>query len=86
MKNIEKPNPQADDTAQSILVMPSSPPDGDSLGQRRAIYLALRQKSAKPPLWSVRPGAGCLQFLPMINTITDEFTPLPDFIITVNGS
>jgi len=86
MKNIENQILKLIDTAQSILVMPSSPPDGDSLGSAVAIYLALRKIGKTSTVVCADPVPDVFQFLPMINTITDEFTPTPDFIITVNAA
>ncbi len=85
MKNIENQILKLIDNARSILVMPSSPPDGDSLGSAVAIYLALRKIGKTSTVVCADPVPEVFQFLPMINTITNEFTPTPDFIITVDA-
>lgn len=84
MKSIESQILKLIKEAQSILVMPSSPPDGDSLGSAVAIYLALRKISKNSTVVCADPIPEAFQFLPMIGTITNEFTPTPDFIITLN--
>jgi phosphoesterase RecJ-like protein len=84
MKNIENQILKLIQQAQSILVMPSSPPDGDSLGSAVALYLALRKLGKTSTVVCADPIPEVYQFLPMISTITNEFTPTPDFIITVD--
>lgn len=84
MKNIEKQILGLVENAKSILIMPSSPPDGDSLGCAVAMYLALRQLEKNVTVVCADPVPDVFQFLPMISTITNEFTPTPDFIITLD--
>ncbi|MCC6643861.1 DHH family phosphoesterase [Candidatus Peregrinibacteria bacterium] len=84
MKNIEKQILGLIHNAQSILVMPSSPPDGDSLGCAVAVYLALRQIGKNVTVVCADPVPDVFKFLPMISSITNEFTPTPDFIITLD--
>lgn len=84
MKNIENQILRLIDNANSILIMPSSPPDGDSLGSAVAMYLALRAIGKSSTVVCADPVPDVFQFLPMVNTITDEFTPTPDFIVTLN--
>jgi bifunctional oligoribonuclease and PAP phosphatase NrnA len=84
MKNIEKQIIKLIDEAKSILIMPSSPPDGDSLGCAVAMYLALKKLGKTSTVVCADPVPEVFQFLPMINTISNEFTPTPDFIITVD--
>lgn len=84
MKNIEDQILKLIDAAASILIMPSSPPDGDSLGSAVAIYLALRKIGKTSTVVCADPIPDALQFLPMMNTITNEFSPSPDFIITLD--
>lgn len=84
MKSIESQILKLIKEAQSILVMPSSPPDGDSLGSAVAIYLALRKIGKTSTVVCADPIPEAFQFLPMIGSIINEFTPTPDFIITLN--
>lgn len=84
MKNIEKQIIRLIDEANSILIMPSSPPDGDSLGCAVAMYLALKKLGKTSTVVCADPVPEVFQFLPMINTISSEFTPTPDFVITVD--
>ncbi len=84
MKNIENQILKLIDQSESILIMPSSPPDGDSLGCAVAVYLALRKIGKTSTVVCADPVPEVYQFLPMINTISSEFTPTPDFIITLD--
>ncbi len=72
------------DQAESILIMPSSPPDGDSLGSAIALYLALQKLNKKNTVVCADPIPDSLEFLPMINAVSNEFSPSPDFIITLD--
>ena len=84
MKNIEDQILKLIDGAESILIMPSSPPDGDSLGGAVALYLALRKIGKNSTVVCADPVPEALQFLPMMNAISNEFSPSPDFIITLD--
>jgi len=84
MKNIEQQILNLIENAHSILIMPSSPPDGDSLGSAMALYLALRKINKQSTVVCADPVPDVFQFLPMVNTISNEFIPTPDFIVTVN--
>ena len=84
MKNIEQQIINLINSSQSILIMPSSPPDGDSLGCAIALYLTFRKLNKVSTVVCADPIPDVFQFLPMINTITNEFVPTPDFIVTLN--
>ena len=84
MKNIEQQIINVISTSQSILIMPSSPPDGDSLGSAIALYLILRKLNKQVTVVCADPIPDVFQFLPMVSTITNEFVPTPDFIVTLN--
>ncbi len=84
MKNIEDQIIKLIEASQSILIMPSSPPDGDSLGSAVAIYLALRKLGKTSTVVCADPVPESFQFLPMMSAISNEFTPSPDFIITLD--
>lgn len=84
MKNLEDQIIKLIQAAGNILVMPSSPPDGDSLGSSIAMYLALRKLGKTSTVVCADPVPEALQFLPMVSSITNQFTPSPDFILTLN--
>lgn len=84
MKNIEDQILKMIERAESILIMPSSPPDGDSLGSAVALYLALRKMGKTSTVVCADPVPDALLFLPMMNSISNEFSPSPDFIITLD--
>lgn len=86
MKSIESQIIKLINEAESILIMPSSPPDGDSLGSAVALYLALRKINKTSTVVCADPIPEAFQFLPMISSITNEFTPNPDFILTLDTS
>lgn len=70
--------------SQNILIMPSSPVDGDSLGSALALYLALQKLGKPATVVCADPIPEVYQFLPMMAAITDQFTPNPDFIVTLD--
>ena len=69
---------------ENILVMPSSPPDGDSLGSAMALYLALKKLNKEVTVVCAAPIPDVYEFLPHINNIDNEFSPSPDFIVTID--
>ncbi len=84
MKQIEKQIIDLIERSANILVMPSSPPDGDSLGSAVALYLTLTKLGKKVTVVCADPVPEVLQFLPMINTVQSELSVSPDFIITLD--
>ncbi len=70
--------------ANSILVMPSAPADGDSLGSALALYLVLKKLGKEVTVVSCEPVPEAFQFLPTTNVIHEELTASPDFIVTID--
>jgi phosphoesterase RecJ-like protein len=70
--------------SQHILVMPSAPADGDSLGSALALYLAFKKLDKDVTVVSAEPVPDAFQFLPTTNVINHEFTPGNDFIVTLD--
>lgn len=68
-----------------ILLLPSAPADGDSLGSALALYTVLTKLNKKVTVISAEPVPKDLQFLPMIEKIGESFKDSNDFIITVHG-
>lgn len=71
--------------SQHVLLLPSAPADGDSLGSALALYLVLTKLGKKVTVISPEPVPKDLKFLPMMEKIDGEFKSGKDFIITVNG-
>jgi phosphoesterase RecJ-like protein len=70
--------------SQSILIMPSAPADGDSLGSALALYLALKKLDKEVTVVSAEPVPEAFRFLPTTSVIHDEFSPNSDFIVTID--
>jgi len=70
--------------SNNILLMPSSPPDGDSIGSSLALYLALRKLGKHATVVCADPIPDVYDFLPMMSAIESEFAPAPDFIVTLD--
>lgn len=69
-----------------ILVLPSRPSDGDSLGSALALYCVLTKLGKKVTVISAEPVPKDLKFLPMIEHIDGEFKTEGNFMITVNAN
>ena len=72
--------------SQHILVMPSAPVDGDSLGSALALYLVLKKIGKDVTVVCADPVPEAFQFLPTTNVISEEFSPGRDFIVTIDCS
>ncbi len=70
--------------SSKILVLPSSPPDGDSLGSAIALYLVLRKLDKEVTVLCSDPIPELYDFLPNIQVIGDKLTSSSDFIITLD--
>jgi len=70
--------------SQHILVMPSAPADGDSLGSALALYLAFKKMDKDVTVVSAEPVPDAFQFLPTTSVINNEFSPGNDFIVTLD--
>jgi len=69
-----------------ILIMPSSPPDGDSLGSALALYLLLKKIGKEVTVVCADPVPESFKFLPTSNVISNQFAASSDFIVTLDCS
>ena len=72
--------------AKNILVLPSSPPDGDSLGSALAFYLALQKKGKNVTVVCADPVPDAYKFLPDSQSIEADYNLDHDFIVKVDVS
>ncbi|HAU39933.1 MAG: exopolyphosphatase-like protein, phosphoesterase RecJ domain-containing protein [Candidatus Peregrinibacteria bacterium GW2011_GWF2_43_17] len=70
--------------SQKILILPSNPPDGDSLGAALSLYLILKKLGKEPTVICSDPIPSALQFLPTIHAISRNFSGAEDFIVTLD--
>jgi bifunctional oligoribonuclease and PAP phosphatase NrnA len=68
-----------------ILILPSAPADGDSLGSALALYQTFIKLGKKVTVISAEPVPRDLKFLPMIEKVGEEFKANNDFVITVHA-
>lgn len=69
-----------------ILILPSSPPDGDSLGSAIALYMAFRKMDKQCTVISTDPVPDVYDFLPNIAVVGNKLISSNDFIITIDCS
>lgn len=67
-----------------VLVLPSSPLDGDSIGSALALYLALRKMGKKVTVVAEETVPASYNFLPEISAVSHELTFVRDFIVTID--
>lgn len=70
--------------SQKILIMPSAPPDGDSVGSSLALYLALKKLQKEVTVVCPEMVPDTYHFLPSTHVIGDRVVASKDFIITIN--
>jgi phosphoesterase RecJ-like protein len=70
--------------SKSILIMPSAPVDGDSLGSALAMYLILKKLGKQATVVCADPVPDAFQFLPTTKVISHEFTSSGDFIVELD--
>lgn len=70
--------------SEKILIMPSAPPDGDSLGAALALYLLLKKLGKETTVVCVDPVPDVYQFLPESQIIGDRVVASKDFIISID--
>lgn len=70
--------------SQNILLMPSAPADGDSIGSALALYLAFKKLDKNVTVVMAEPVPDAFEFLPTTNVISHEFNPGRDFIVTLD--
>ena len=71
---------------QRILIMPSAPADGDSLGSALALYHVLKKLGKEVTVVSCEPVPDAFQFLPTTSVIHEDFSPGNDFMVTIDTS
>ncbi len=70
--------------SNKILIMPSSPPDGDSIGSAIALYMVLKKLKKDATIVCSDPVPDSLHFLPNIQMIINKMVSSNDFIITID--
>ncbi len=70
--------------SKSILIMPSAPVDGDSLGGALAVYLTLKKIGKQATVVCADPVPEAFQFLPTTKIVSHEFTAASDFIVALD--
>ncbi|MCD6109538.1 bifunctional oligoribonuclease/PAP phosphatase NrnA [bacterium] len=72
--------------SQRILILPSSPPDGDSIGSALALYLILRKLGKEATVVCTDAIPEVYRFLPITNVIDNNLVTSNDFIVTLDCS
>ena len=72
--------------SEKILILPSSPPDGDSLGSAISLYMVMQKLGKKATVICTEPIPEVLKFLPNSTVIQNEIISTGDFIITLDCS
>lgn len=70
--------------SRKILITPSSPADGDSIGAALSLYLVLRKLGKEPTVVMSDDIPETYEFLPKTDEIHRELSGTKDFIITLN--
>lgn len=70
--------------SQKILIMPSAPPDGDSIGSSLALYLVLKKLQKEVTVVCPEMVPDTYHFLPSTHVIGDRVVASKDFIITID--
>lgn len=70
--------------SQRILLLPSSPPDGDSLGAALSFYLLFKKLGKESTVICADPIPDTFKFLPTIESISRNFGGAEDFIVTLD--
>lgn len=73
-------------TAQKVLLLSHTNPDGDALGSLIALYLILKKLGKEPTVAISDPIPDTFQFLPSKDALDFNFSGGKDFIISVNTS
>jgi len=71
--------------SKNILLLPSSPIDGDSIGSAVALYLALKKLDKEVTVICSDAIPDSLQFLPNTKIVGHEIKSSKDFIISINS-
>lgn len=70
--------------SNKILLLPSSPPDGDSLGSAMALYLIFKKLNKEATVICSDPVPEVFDFLPNMKFIGTKLASSTDFIITID--
>lgn len=70
--------------ADNVLIIPSAPIDGDSLGSGLSLYLALKKIGKKATVIVEEPVPETYNFLPEISSISKELDFVRDFVVTID--
>ncbi len=70
--------------SSKILILPSSPPDGDSLGSAVALYIALKKLNKEITVVCSDPVPDVFDFLPNMKIVGNKLISSNDFIITLD--
>lgn len=84
LKGIQKQVVEFLQRSNRILIMPSSPPDGDSLGSALAMYSVLRKLNKEVTVVFADPVPEVYKFMPNIQVIAEEMFASRDLIITLD--
>lgn len=84
MENIRRQIVEVVKRSKSILLMPSTPVDGDSLGSSLALYLAFKKMGKDVTVVCADPIPQAFKFLPITKVISEEFSAGNDFIVTLD--
>jgi phosphoesterase RecJ-like protein len=84
MEKIRKQIVDLINRSEKILIMPSSPVDGDSLGSALALYLILKKIGKEVTVVCADHVPDTFKFLPTTKVISDEFSAANDFIVTLD--
>ncbi len=71
--------------SNKILILPSSPPDGDSVGSAIALYMVLKKLGKQAVIVCNDSIPELLQFLPKIKAIENKILSGSDFIISIDS-
>ncbi len=71
--------------SNKILILPSSPPDGDSVGSAIALYMVLKKLGKQAIIVCNDSIPELLQFLPKIKAIENKILSGSDFIISIDS-
>lgn len=84
MDNIRKQIIDIVKRSERILLMPSTPVDGDSLGSSLALYLVFKKIGKQVTVVCADPIPDVFKFLPTTKVISSDFTAASDFIVTLD--
>jgi len=70
--------------SEKVLILPSSPPDGDSIGSALSLFLILKKMGKEATVVCSEPLPEALEFLPKTNVIDDQLVTSNDFIVTLD--